>query len=70
MDKQTYFPTAGPPRKGFAIASLVIGIVRFSSIRTGLTPMFDTTAHPVQAGTFGTGNASFYSNPDLFNRDR
>jgi len=27
-----------------------------------LTPMFDTTARPVKAGNFGTGNVSFYSN--------
>ena len=28
----------------------------------GLSAMFDTTAHPSQVGTFGTGNVSFYSN--------
>ena len=28
----------------------------------GMSPMFDTTAHPSQIGTFGTGNVSFYSN--------
>ncbi len=26
-----------------------------------LAPMFDTTAHPIAAGNFGTGNRSFYS---------
>jgi hypothetical protein len=31
----------------------------------GLTPMFDTTAQPVQVGTFGTGNVSFYSNETM-----
>ena len=29
---------------------------------SGLTPMFDTTARPVNVGTFGTGNRAFYSN--------
>lgn len=29
---------------------------------TGFPPMFDTTAKPVEAGSFGTGNRSFYSN--------
>jgi type II secretory pathway pseudopilin PulG len=29
------------------------------------TPMFDTTAQPVEGGTFGTGNVSFYSNETM-----
>jgi competence protein ComGC len=32
---------------------------------SGLSPMFDTTAKPTQAGTFGTGNRSFGSNEIL-----
>jgi competence protein ComGC len=31
----------------------------------GLAPMFDTTARPIEAGTFGTGNRSFYSNETM-----
>jgi hypothetical protein len=27
--------------------------------------MFDTTARPKEAGTFGTGNQSFYSNETM-----
>jgi len=27
--------------------------------------MFDTTARPIEAGTFGTGNRSFYSNETM-----
>jgi len=30
-----------------------------------LAPMFDTTAHPIAAGNFGTGNRSFYSNETM-----
>jgi len=32
---------------------------------SGSTPMFDTTARPVKAGNFGTGNRSFYSNETM-----
>lgn len=32
---------------------------------SGLSPMFNTTAKPTQAGTFGTGNRSFGSNEIL-----
>lgn len=32
---------------------------------SGLTPMFDTTARPVEVGNFGTGNVSFYSNETM-----
>jgi hypothetical protein len=27
--------------------------------------MFDTTAYPEQAGTFGTGNVSYYTNETM-----
>jgi len=30
-----------------------------------LAPMFDTTARPIEAGTFGTGNRAFYSNETM-----
>lgn len=32
---------------------------------SGATAMFDTTAHPVQAGNFGAGNRSYYSNETM-----
>lgn len=32
---------------------------------SGLAPMFDTTARPVQAGAVGTGNRSFYANETM-----
>lgn len=31
----------------------------------GMPAMFDTTSHPSSAGTFGTGNRSFYSNETM-----
>jgi hypothetical protein len=30
-----------------------------------LAPMFDTTARPIEAGTFGTGNRAFYCNETM-----
>lgn len=35
------------------------------AVVSGLSPMFNTTAKPTQAGTFGTGNRSFGSNEIL-----
>ena len=34
-------------------------------LASGLKPMFDTTARPVEGGTFGTGNRAFYSNETM-----
>jgi type II secretory pathway pseudopilin PulG len=57
--------------RGFIDAGLASGQKRgyiFSSEPvsvSGLTPMFDTTARPVEVGNFGTGNVSFYSNETM-----
>jgi type IV pilus assembly protein PilA len=34
-------------------------------VAEGFPPMFDVTANPLEVGTFGTGNRSFYSNETM-----